>query len=142
MKLKVIGGIGTVIVLLSTGMLISCQSDEQIEFNRYYSLGNLIYQGHCQNCHGARGEGLRGLIPPLNDSAYLKINKTNLACLVKNGLKGKVTVKNRSFEGEMLPVDLPPVEVAEVLTYINNSFGNKTGTVTARQVELDLNNCR
>jgi mono/diheme cytochrome c family protein len=142
MKLKVIGGIGTVIVLLSTGMLISCQSDEQIEFNRYYSLGNLIYQGHCQNCHGAQGEGLRGLIPPLNDSAYLKVNKANLACLVKNGLKGKITVKNRLFEGEMLPVDLPPVEVAEVLTYINNSFGNKTGTVTARQVELDLNNCR
>lgn len=142
MKLKVIGGIGTVIVLLSIGMFISCQSDQQIEFNRYYSLGNLIYQGHCQNCHGAGGEGLRGLIPPLNDPAYLNENKTTLACLVKNGLKAKITVKNTLFEGEMPAVDLPPVEIAEVLTYINNSFGNKTGTVTARQIELDLYNCR
>jgi len=142
MKLKVIGGIGTVIVLLITAMFISCQSDDQIEFNRYYSLGNVIYQGHCQNCHGARGEGLRSLIPSLTDASYLKTNKTILACLVKNGLKGKITIKNILFEGEMPPVDLPPVEIAGVLTYINNSFGNKTGTVTARQVELDLNNCR
>jgi mono/diheme cytochrome c family protein len=142
MKLKVIGAIGTVILLVSMGMFTSCQSDEQIEFDRYYSLGNLIYQGHCQNCHGVQGEGLRGLIPPLNDSAFLKANKVNLACLVKNGLKGKIRVSNRLFEGEMLPAYLPPVEIAEVLTYINNSFGNKSGKFTARQVELDLENCR
>jgi len=142
MKLKVTACIGSLIVLLSICMFISCQSDEQIEFNRYYSLGNLIYQQHCQNCHGAQGEGLRGLIPPLNDPAFLKANKTNLACLVKNGLTGKITVNGKSFEGEMLPVDLPSVEIAEVLTYINNSFGNKTREVTTRQVELDLKTCR
>jgi len=141
MKLKVIGGIGTVIFLLSIGMFVSCESDEQIEFNRYYSLGNSLYQSHCQNCHGAQGEGLRGLIPPLNDPRYIKINKSKLACLVKNGLKGKVMVNNRLFDGEMPAVDLPSLEIAEVLTYISNSFGNKTGIITGQQVEQSLNNC-
>src|ERR1700709_2036051 len=114
MKIKLIGLICIVLAFLG----ISCQNDEQVEFNRYFSNGNAVYQAHCQNCHGAKGEGLQGLIPPLTDSAYFKSNKEILACLIKNGLKGKVNVANKQFEGEMPPTDLSPVEIAQVLTYV------------------------
>lgn len=142
MKLKICTGIGALLFLVTAGMLVSCQSDEQIEFNRYYSLGNYIYEGRCQNCHGAQGDGLRGLIPPLNDTAYLTANKSSLACIIKNGLKKKITVSNRIFDGEMSPSDLSAPEIAQVLTYVTNSFGNKTGTITGRQVESGLKNCK
>src|ERR1700680_910671 len=118
MRLKIISGIGFLLfVLIITGMLNSCQSDAQIEFERYYSAGSLVYQTRCQNCHGTHGEGLLGLIPPLTDSVYLKTNKDALACLVKYGLRGKVVIKNRVFEEKMPPNDLPPIEIANVLTY-------------------------
>ncbi len=133
--------IGFMLGLLLIVLFVSCQSEEQIEFNRYYANGNLIYQKRCQNCHGTHGEGLQALIPPLNDSTYLKINKSRLPCLIKNGLKGMIVVNNKPFEGEMLPMDLPPVEIAGVLTYINNSFGNKIGTVNVQQVELTQQKC-
>ncbi|MCO5950288.1 c-type cytochrome [Mucilaginibacter flavidus] len=120
----------------------SCQNDGQIEFNRFYSNGSVVYQAHCQNCHGAKGEGLQGLIPSLSDSTYLKNNKNTLACQLNGGLKGKITILNKEFEGEMPASKLSPLEIAQVLTYVTNSFGNKLGTVNTDRVNTDLAKCK
>jgi mono/diheme cytochrome c family protein len=138
MKSGFIIGIG----LLLIALIASCQSDEQVEFNRYYSGGSVIYLAHCENCHGEKGQGLQALIPPLTDTTYLKKNKTSLACYLKNGLKGEITVDGRTFEGEMPASDLSPIEMAKVLTYITNSFGNKAGIINLQQVQVDLQKCR
>jgi mono/diheme cytochrome c family protein len=137
MKLKIIGAISAVIILF----IASCQSDESIEFRRYYSSGALVYQTHCQNCHGINGEGLSALIPPLTDSIYLKNNKTALACYIKLGLKGQITIKGKKFDDAMPANDLSPVEIARVLTYIGNSFGNKLNTINEQAVQADLKKC-
>lgn len=130
---------GLLLIVLAT----SCQSDEQVEFARYYSGGSTLYITHCQNCHGEKGEGLQALIPPLTDSTYLKNNRSSLACYIKNGLKGKITVAGRNFEGEMpAATDLSPIEIAKVLTYITNSFGNKAGVLNLQHVQADLEKCR
>jgi mono/diheme cytochrome c family protein len=143
MKLKIIGSIGFLtFVLIVAGMFTSCQSDEQIEFERYYSSGSLVYQTRCQNCHGIHGEGLQSLIPPLTDSIYLKANKKNLACFIKYGLNEKIIIKNKAFEEKMPSNNLSPIEIANVLTYITNSFGNKSGTITNQMMEEDLVKCK
>jgi mono/diheme cytochrome c family protein len=138
MKFKIIGFIAFALIILA----LSCQNDGQVEFNRYYSGGSQIYQSHCQNCHGVKGEGLKALIPPLTDSGYLNSNKTLLACYVKNGLKGKITIHNKTFEEEMPSSDLSPIEIAKVLTYVTNSFGNKMGTINLEQATADLGKCK
>lgn len=137
MKLKAI--IGIVFILLV--MIAACQSDKQVEFNRYYSAGSVLYQSHCQNCHGQHGEGLMALIPPFTDTVYLKTNKAALACAVKYGLKGKIALAGKIFEGTMPANNLSAVEIAEVLTYITNSFGNKMGTITSQTVDSSLTKC-
>ncbi len=142
MKLKAIKTAGLILFSIITATIVSCQNEAQVEFQRYYSNGSAIYQSHCQNCHGAHGEGLQALIPPLNDTAFIKTNKAALACYIKNGLKRKILVSNRGFEGEMPGNDLAPVELAEVITYVSNSFGNKSATTKSQQVENDLNACR
>jgi len=142
MKLKITVGFAVLIMMVVICSIYSCQSDEQIEFERYYSAGSLVYQSHCQNCHGTHGEGLQALIPPLTDSGYLKKNNANLACFIKYGLTTKITINNREFDEKMLPNDLPPIDIANVLTYINNSFGNKLGTTPVKQVENNLATCR
>ena len=138
MKLKVIAILAAVVVALA----ISCQSDEQVEFQRYYSAGSLAYASHCQNCHGVKGEGLQGLIPPLTDTIYIKNSKNNLACFLKNGLHGKITVAGRDYEERMPQSGLAPIEIADILTYVVNSFGNKAGMVNVDKVGEDLNNCK
>ncbi|WP_426667172.1 c-type cytochrome [Mucilaginibacter sp. McL0603] len=137
MKLKVIGAISAVIILIA-----ACQNEESIEFRRYYSSGALVYQSHCQNCHGENGEGLSALIPPLTDSNYLIKNKTGLACSIKSGLKGPITIKGKTFDDAMPANDLSPIEIAQVLTYIGNSFGNKLNTIDEQEVQTDLTKCK
>ncbi len=138
MKLKVIGFILTAAVIF----FISCQSEEKIEFNRYYSAGALLYQQHCENCHGKHGEGLVQMIPPLNDSIYVKTNKNRLACYVRYGLKGPITINGTPVDGNMIASNLSPIEIAEVLTYVGNSFGNKLSTINEQEVQSDLADCR
>jgi mono/diheme cytochrome c family protein len=138
MRFKIFG----ILALAGIGLFISCQSDDQLEFDHYYSGGNVIYQSKCQNCHGIKGEGLLALIPPLTDSVYLKTNKELLACYIKYGVHGKINVTQKQFEGTMPANNLAAVEIAEVLTYITNSFGNKIGIVTTAQINDDLNKCK
>lgn len=128
--------------LVVIGLMASCQTEQQIEFNRYYSAGAAVYQAHCQNCHGDKGQGLAALIPPLTDTAYLKRNRAVLPCALQLGVSGKITVSGKEFEGQMPAAQLTPIEIAEVLTYVTNSFGNKQGLITDTEVEKGLKVCK
>lgn len=134
--------VGSIIALVGILLVAACQSDENLEFKRYYSSGALVYQQHCQNCHGTNGEGLSALIPPLSDSGYLKKNLRLLPCYIKNGLKGQIIIKGKTFEDSMPADDLSPLEIAQVLTYIGNSFGNKLNTINEQSVQKNLADCR
>jgi mono/diheme cytochrome c family protein len=139
MKIRVIGAIS---FLLAWFFIVSCESESSIEFKRYYSVGAGVYQTHCQNCHGVNGEGLSALIPPLNDSTFLKKNKSLLACYVKSGLKGTITINGKIFDDAMPANELSPMEIAQALTYVCNSFGNKLNIINQEQVEVYLSGCK
>jgi mono/diheme cytochrome c family protein len=134
-------GIITCVCLLLFALIYSCQSDDSIEFKRYFSAGSQVYQSHCQNCHGTKGEGLAALIPPLNDTSFLKSIKNKLPCIIQNGFKGKITVAGKNFDGTMPPTGLTPIEIAQVITYVGNSFGNKMGIVTDDNINTALGKC-
>ena len=136
MKTGIISIIGLLVVILA-----ACQSQDELEYKRYYTTGKVIYQSKCQNCHGDNGEGLSALIPPLTDSVYLQANRHQLPCIIKYGLNKPIKVGGKAFYGQMPATDLAPVELAEVITYITNSFGNKMGVTTTQMAEDDLNEC-
>lgn len=125
----------------AVSIIASCQSEQQVNYNRYYAAGAAVYQSNCQNCHGSQGEGLAALIPPLTDSVFLKANRHKIACYLENGLKGKITVHNHEFDGIMPSTGLSPIEIAQVLTYVTNSFGNKSGLIDNDDIEQDLKGC-
>lgn len=137
MKTGIITGLLALIVCL----VYSCQSEDQIEYMRYYTAGQDLYKTKCQNCHGAQGEGLAALIPPLTDSVYLRANNNKLACYVQNGLKLPILVKGKAFNGQMPPANLTPIEIAQVLTYVKNSFGNSMGLYDVAQANKHLGKC-
>ncbi len=131
------------IFILSFAILIgSCQSDSELEYARYYSNGKQLYDAHCQNCHGSTGLGLGLLIPPLTDTLFLQKNRNNLACILKKGISTPIKVSGKTFFGEM-PANprLANIEIAELTTYITNTFGNKQGIFTAKNAEHDLLDC-
>lgn len=135
------------ILLFSLGtiylFLPSCQSEEEITYLRYYTSGKKLYEANCQNCHNSDGSGLALLYPPLTDTVYLQKNKKQLACFIKNGLSGEITVMGKTFNGQMPAQNkLSDIEIAEIITYITNSFGNKQGLTLATEVGNDLKQCK
>jgi mono/diheme cytochrome c family protein len=131
--------IGSFLILVA--VMVSCQSEQQMDFNRYYSAGATVYQTHCQNCHGDKGQGLAALMPPLSDTDFLTKYKSKLTCYVLGGAKGKILINGKEFDGQMPPVRLSNMETAQVLTYVTNSFGNKLGLVNLDDVVRDLKGC-
>ena len=60
---------------------------------------------------------------------------------MQNGLKGKTTIAGKDFDGAMPAAGLTPIEIAQVVTYVGNSFGNKLGVVTGDDVGVALRKC-
>ncbi|HEY1009376.1 MAG: c-type cytochrome [Daejeonella sp.] len=109
----------------------SCSSEQQLDYQRYFVNGKGIYEKNCQNCHGANGEGLGKLYPPLTDTLSLTKNKPALACIIRNG------------RNEM-PANpaLAEIDIAQVIVYITNSFGNKQGFYDQERVKGDMEGCK
>jgi mono/diheme cytochrome c family protein len=123
-------------------IISSCHNENELLFDRYYTSGSMLYKQHCENCHGANGDGLGTLVPPFNDSVYLKRNSNQIACFVKNGLSDTITVARKKYDSKMpAQSNLSAIEVAEILTYVTNSFGNKLGVVEAKKVNMDWASC-
>jgi mono/diheme cytochrome c family protein len=132
------------IFLLSVlAIVISCQNQQQIDFQNYMSNGKDIYKTKCQNCHGENGEGLGQLAPPLTDSIFLKTNKARLACIIKNGANETLLIHGKEYK-EKMPAfpELADIDVAQVMVYVTNSFGNKQGFVSYTEVSSQLQNCK
>lgn len=124
-------------------LIQSCQSHETIRKAQYIINGRNLYGLHCENCHGTKGEGLGRLYPPLTDSTYLNVNRDQLACITKYGLSGEIFVNEQPFNTIMPPnPQLAPVEIAYILTYIGNSFGNEMEIFTIEEIQQSLEKCR
>lgn len=125
-----------------SSIIQSCQNETSINFKRYYVNGKGIYEKNCQNCHGSDGKGLGTLYPPLTDSAYLKLNKNRLACIIKNGQTGTVQINNIAYDGIMPGNEtLADIDIAQVVVYITNSFGNNQGFYDSETAKKDLEKC-
>lgn len=140
MKSLYIAGIAACIVLLQ--LIFSCSGEQSVETRQYATNGQKLYTTHCQNCHGAKGEGLGRLYPPLTDTAFLNEHRNQLACIVKNGMSGPVEIAGISYNGTMPGVaELTSIEIAYLLTYVTTFFGNSKTHFTQQEVENYLSSC-
>ena len=97
--------------------------------------GQRLYEQHCESCHKKKGEGLADTFPPLAGSEWIK-NELTLTQNLLGGMSGKIQVKGKPYEGVMPAFDfLSNQELADVLTYIRQSFGNQESTITFKAVE-------
>ena len=86
--------------------------------------GTLIYQDFCLQCHGSEGKGESGVFPPLAQSDYLMENITQSIQGIKYGMRGVMVVNGVVYEGMMAAQGLDDEEIADVMNYILNSWGN------------------
>lgn len=132
----------SLLFLAIAAIVNACQSADEIQMAKYLSNGKDIYEARCQNCHGKNGEGLGELAPPLTDTVFLKANKQQLACYIKNGANQPMLINGKTYQ-EKMPAfnDLHDIDIAQVIVYITNSFGNKQGMYKYEKVAIDLKSC-
>lgn len=99
------------------------------------AFGKTVFTSTCQACHQADGKGLPNVFPPLAQSDYLLKDKERAISTLIKGLQGEVIVNGKKFNNIMPPQVLDNVQIAAVLTYVRNSFGNKSDIVTPQEVE-------
>jgi nitrite reductase (NO-forming) len=97
--------------------------------------GKALFAGTCSTCHQADGQGLERVFPPLAKSDYFARDPRRVADVMLRGLTGKVTVNGREYDSVMPPMSqLTDDEVANIATYVLNSWGNPGGSITKAQV--------
>lgn len=100
--------------------------------------GAKVYKGYCSSCHQANGQGLSTIYPPLAKSDWLKNTpKEKVIEAVVYGLKGPITVNGKKYNGVMnpLPTNFKDEDIAAVITYVYNSWGNQGTIVTVADVQ-------
>tara|TARA_Y100001980_G_C14556270_1_gene347151 strand:- start:1803 stop:4934 length:3132 start_codon:yes stop_codon:yes gene_type:complete len=107
-----------------------------------YKLGRTIYMrdGFCGTCHQSDGKGLPAAgFPPLAQSEWVLENEERLIKLTLKGIQGMITVAGKEYAGDvpMTPFEgmLDDKEVAAVLTFVRNSFGNQASAIEEAQVK-------
>lgn len=129
-----------VTVLLST-LIFSCNNSEdkkeaikidnvkiskpaQTDLEKSIERGREVYQNFCVQCHLPTGKGVPNNFPPLAGSNWLTEKRTESIHSVKFGQRGEIVVNGVTYDGIMTPMGLSDEEVADVLNYVMNSWGN------------------
>jgi glucose/arabinose dehydrogenase/mono/diheme cytochrome c family protein len=116
------------------GMAALASAAEQ-DLSEQLTRGKALYAAHCLLCHQVTGMGTPGTFPPLAKSDFLIQQRERSIKAVVEGLRGEIRVNGRKYDGAMPPATLQDDEVADVFTFVLNSWGNPGGGVTASEVQ-------
>lgn len=86
--------------------------------------GNEVYTDFCVQCHLENGEGIESVFPPLSNSDYLLNNIEESIYAIKYGMEGPIKVNGELYDGIMVSQGLDSEEIADVMNFILNSWGN------------------
>ncbi len=120
--------------------LVSCLAyflfnDKELEES--IQRGSEIYADFCVTCHLENGEGVEFTFPPLAKSDYLLNKRGKSIRGIKYGQRGEIMVNGVTYNNTMMPMGLEDEEIADVMNYILNSWGNSSDKmVTSKEVAL------
>ena len=113
----------------------SAQAAGTLTLEDQVKAGEALFAGTCSVCHQANGAGLPGVFPPLAKSDFLAADLHRAVGIALHGLTGKVVVNGSEFNSVMPPMtQLNDDEIANILTFVLNSWGNPGGRIDAAEV--------
>jgi mono/diheme cytochrome c family protein len=125
------------ILLMAAGISFFSISTPDQNVKESIKRGKEVYELYCQNCHMENGKGIPGVNPPVAKADYLKRPSKTLINIILKGQSGEVLVNGKKYNTMMPAQDyLTDTQIADVLNYIKNSWGNKIpGTTTPAMVK-------
>nr|WP_255420161.1 cytochrome c [Aquimarina sp. AD1] len=98
---------------------------QDTELSKSITRGKEVYMDFCMQCHLPNGKGTPKVFPPLAGSDWLVNKRKESIHSIKYGLNGPIKVNGESYNSAMTSLGLEDEEVADVMNYIMNSWGNK-----------------
>lgn len=127
-----------VLVFFIATAFITHQQKPQPSLKAAITRGKAVYETTCLACHQQDGGGVPDMNPPLAKTKWVLGDKKALAKIVLKGLQGgEIDINGDKFHNPMPPQEstLTDQEIADVLTYVRNNFGNKASMVTVAEVK-------
>lgn len=119
-------------MLLMASVAAYLQSDKPANFEA----GRKVYNQACLSCHMTDGMGVPGLNPPLAKTDWVTGDKARLINVILLGLNEPIKIEGEEYANPMpAQPQLTDQQIADVLTYIRNSFGNKASATTVDEVK-------
>ncbi len=109
--------------------IVIIDSNQNDPLKESIARGSEIYTDFCMQCHLPNGEGVENTFPPLANSDYLIQNRKASIRGIKFGQQGELIVNGKKYNGNMTPMGLEDDEIADVMNYITNSWGNKNNKI-------------
>lgn len=126
------------IIILIAILIVTCASKEKqqdIKLKQSIERGAILYKDFCMVCHGTNGLGVKNAFPPLANADYLMNNRKESIKAIKYGQRGEIIVNGNTYNNAMAPLGLYDEEIADVMNYITNSWGNKNNDmITVEEV--------
>ena len=127
--------IGLVLFFITMTVLLKAQS-----LKASMDRGQKVYEKVCLSCHMADGGGVPHLNPPLSQTSYVLGDKSKIIYIVLTGMTDRIPIEDEFYSNNMAShKDLSDQQIADVLTYVRNNFGNKASAVTAAEVKAVRN---
>lgn len=121
--------IGFLLLFLTISSAVAGQDALQASMEK----GKALYSDFCVNCHMENGAGVPFTFPPLANSDYLMEKREASIRALKYGLQGAISVNGENYNGYMAPLGLEDAEVADIMNYITNSWGNTNETLFTQE---------
>jgi mono/diheme cytochrome c family protein len=137
MKIKITGLFLALFILLFNALYAQTkkQATSQTTAVTAIARGKVVYTNVCLPCHMADGGGVQNMNPPLTNTTYVLGNKTTLIKIVLHGFNEDVEINGQTYSNTMgAHDDLTDRQIADVLTYVRRSFGNKANAVKTAEV--------
>ncbi|MFG6686459.1 c-type cytochrome [Mariniflexile sp. HNIBRBA6329] len=119
----------TLLTLFVTLSIIFTSNSQTSALKSSMERGEEIYTDFCISCHLPNGKGVEKVYPPLANSDYLLKNREASIKAIKFGMQGEITVNGKKYNSVMAPLGLSDDEVADIMNYITNSWGNKNDKI-------------
>lgn len=123
-------------LLLIFAIIVCAVSPRQTKLQASIDRGKVVYTQQCLSCHMMDGGGVQSMNPPLIKTKWVQGDKPDLITIVLKGMNTGVEIDGMQYHNVMAShADLTDQQVADVLTYVRNSFGNKAKAVTETDVK-------
>ncbi len=110
---------------------------------KQFPRGASLFRSTCQPCHGADGNGVRSLAPPLNKSEWVTGDKTRLIAIILHGMTGPVTVNGKLYQAPEINGDMPGIgsnkdivdeDIAQLSSFLRQSWSNDAEKISREEV--------